>query len=130
MVRAQHDAANILVISDFNAQNLASLLSNCRIAGTPLRATSAPFGQVMQLLLSPHTEAWAPELNAAVVWTSPQSVSNAYANMLACQPLSVEGMVDEVKAYARALSSIPPHLEFIFVPTWVPPGITYATVSA
>jgi hypothetical protein len=82
MVRAQHDAANILAVSDFNAQNLASLLSKCCIAGTPLLATSAPFGQVMQLPLSPRTEAWAPDLNAAVVWTSPQSVSNAYANML------------------------------------------------
>ena len=120
MVRVQHDAANILVVSDFNAQNLASLLSNCSIAGTPLRAASAPFGQVMQLLLSPDAEAWGPDLNSAVVWTSPQSVSNAYANLLAYQPLSVEEMVDEVRAYARALRMIPPHIKFIFVPTWVP----------
>jgi hypothetical protein len=90
MVRAQHDAANILVVSDFNAQNLASLLSNCRIAGTPLRAAAAPFGQVMQLLLSPDAEAWGSDLNAAVMWTSPQSVSNAYANLLAYQPLSLK----------------------------------------
>jgi FkbH-like protein len=120
MVRAQHDAANILVVSDFNAQNLASLLSNCRIAGTPLRAVAAPFGQVMQLLLSPGAQAWGPDLNAAVVWTSPQAVSNSYANMLTYEPLSVERMVDEVKAYARALSTIPPHLKFIFVPAWAP----------
>jgi FkbH-like protein len=120
MVGARHDAVNILVVSDFNAQNLASLLSNRSIAGMQLRATAAPFGQVMQLLLAPRAEAWKQDLTAAVVWTSPQAVSKAYANALAYKPLSIKTMADEVKAYASALGMIPPHVEFIFVPTWVP----------
>ncbi len=74
----------------------------------------------MQLLLSPRAEVWEPDLDAAVVWTSPQSVSKAYANLLAYESLSVEVMVSEVKAYALALSTIPVHLKSIFVPTWTP----------
>lgn len=120
MVSIQQKVLNILVVSDFNAQNLASLLSNCCADGMRLRATAAPFGQVMQLLLSPRAEVWGPDLDAAVVWTSPQAISKAYVNVLAYEPLSAEQMTDEVKAYALALSTIPPHLKSIFVPTWTP----------
>ena len=120
MAMARPDTMKILVVSDFNAQNLASLLSNCRTDGVRLRAAAAPFGQVMQLLLSPGAEVWRPDLDAAVVWTSPQAISNAYANVLAYEPMSVEQLGDEVNAYALALSTIPPHVKSIFVPTWAP----------
>lgn len=111
---------NILIVSDFNAQNLASLLSNWSANGARLRATAAPFGQVMQLLLAAHSAVWQADLDAAVVWTSPQAISNAYAGVLAYEPLVLEQMMEEVRAYARALAAIPPHVKSILVPTWTP----------
>ncbi len=111
---------NILIVSDFNAQNLASLLSNWSGNGQRLRATAAPFGQVMQLLLAAPSAVWGAELDAAVVWTSPQAISKAYAGVLAYEPVACEQMVGEVRAYARALAAIPPHVKSILVPTWAP----------
>ncbi len=111
---------DFLIVADFNAQNLAALLSNNGADGGAIRASAAPFGQVMQLLLSADSAAWRLGHTAAVVWTSPQAVSNAYAAAARFETLSTERMLAEVEQFARALCRIPLHVSDIFVPTWAP----------
>jgi FkbH-like protein len=114
---AQPCDANFLIISDFNAQNLAALLSNSK-SGPSMRANAAPFGQVMQILLSPHSEVWTPHHTAAIVWTSPQAVSQGYGDALRFEPIRIDRILAEVEQFARALLGIPTHIKHIFVPTW------------
>jgi FkbH-like protein len=107
----------LLVISDFNLQNLASLLTNS--TGAPrVEAKTAPFDQVMQTLLADSFEVWPRDMAAAIVWTSPQSVSNAYARMLDYQPASADELAAEVQTFARVLVGVPAHVKQLFVPTW------------
>ncbi len=109
---------SFLVISDFNAQNLVSLLSNSK--GALIRAEGAPFGQVMQTLLAPGPEMWGPAIDAAIIWTSPQAISNGYGNALGYEKIAIEEILAEVVDFGHALTRIPAHVKHIFVPTWAP----------
>ncbi len=108
---------NLIIISDFNGQNLASLLSQVQSAVT-IRANAAPFGQVMQVLLSHEEDHWPLAPCAAVVWTSPEGISSCYRDLLHGARADCEQILADVKEFVRALAQIPPHVGHIFVPTW------------
>ncbi|MGH7984717.1 MAG: hypothetical protein ACREQX_00290, partial [Candidatus Binataceae bacterium] len=109
---------SFIVLSDFNAQNLASLLSKGPMA---IDAEAAPFGQVMQMLLVSDADAWPSHLDGAIVWTSPQAVSINYRHALEYDgEIDLEQMRAEVSAFAHALKHIPAHIRHIFVSTWTP----------
>jgi hypothetical protein len=71
------EALEFLLISDFNLSNLAALLSKDEESPVVCAAT-APFGQVMQVLLEPASQFWSNGTQGVVVWTSPESVSPGY----------------------------------------------------
>ncbi len=110
-------AHNFLLVSDFNLQNLASLLRK-RETGFALDIRTAAFGQVMQLLLSREASTWTADLDGTLLWTSPEAISPTYAKALRYENFSVENVLGEVDEFAHALTSIPPHVRHIFVPTW------------
>ncbi len=107
-----------LLVSSFNLTNLAALLSNDQ--GWPLvRAISAPFGQVMQVLLEPDREPWTETTQGVVVWTSPESVSPSYKRLLGGEEGDPEELMHEVDEFWNSLKAIPSHVNYIFVPSWV-----------
>ena len=75
------ETLEFLLISSFNVANLATLLSKDQEAPR-IQARAAPYGQVMQLLLSPTAEVWDKPPDGVVIWTSPESVSPSYKRLL------------------------------------------------
>ncbi len=108
--------ADFLVISDFNVQNLVAILNKIDSIDN-LRAEAAPYGQVMQTLLAP--DAWGCH-DAAIVWASPASVSNAYRLAVDGEPLDGDRLLLDVAEFASTLQRIPPEIQHVFVPAFIP----------
>lgn len=110
-----------LLISDFNAQNLAGLLDN---SPEPPRFAFrlAPFGQVMQTLADPSMDCWRPDLDVLVVWTRPQSVLPAFQRLLENGRPDPETPSAEVDAYSEALRAASRRARWVFVMTWTLPS--------
>src|SRR5256886_12048025 len=108
-----------LLISSFNVANLATLLSKDHQAPR-IQARAAPYGQVMQLLLSPFAEVWDKPPDGVVIWTSPESVCESYRRLLGGDVAEPEQIQAEVGDFWRAIRTIPGHVPSVFVPTWVP----------
>jgi FkbH-like protein len=109
----------VLVVADFNAANLASLLAQAA-PEAPMRARCAPFGPVMPHLLVQDPELWTAATRTAVVWASPEGVSEAYKRRLAMEASSLDEMVAETQQFVQALTRLPRHIEHIFVATFAP----------
>ncbi len=108
---------HFVIVSDFNASNLAGLLSRQENAGT-LYAHCAPFGQVMQSLLDTHKTLWSGDVDGAIIWTTPHGISPGYATRLRYEESTIEEMVDEARAFGETLTRLPNTVRNIFVPTW------------
>jgi FkbH-like protein len=109
---------DFLVISDFNVQNLVAIINKIGRADG-LRADGSAYGQVMQTLLAPDAGAWQSH-DAAIIWTSPSAISNAYRLAVEGEPLDADKLSMEVAAFASALRRIPPQVQHVFVPAWIP----------
>jgi len=109
---------DFLLISNFNLSNLAALLSKDEESPT-IRAATAPFGQVMQVLLEPEREPWTETTQGVVGWTSPESVSPSYKRLLGGEEADPEELMHEVDEFSNSLKAIPGHVKYIFVPSWV-----------
>ena len=110
-------AHNFVIISDFNASNLSALLSRSDAAGR-INATCTPFGQVMQCLLSPGHAMVPSYADVAIVWTTPQGVSQGYKQRLDFDTGTLEEIDAEVRQYGQAIGRLPANIRQIFVPTW------------
>src|SRR5215472_10368221 len=115
-IKKLHDFA---VVADFNAANLASLLAGAS-RNAEMSARCAPFGPVMQNLLQQDPEVWTATTNGAVVWATPQGISQAYRKRLEMEPGSLDEIVEETRQFAQALTRLPHQVENIFVPSFVP----------
>ena len=107
-----------LLVSSFNVANLATLLSMDQEAPR-IRARAAPYGQVMQLLLTPFAEVWDKPPDGVLIWTSPESVCESYGRLLGGEVAEPEEIQAEVDDFCRAIRTIPSHVPSVFVPTWV-----------
>ncbi len=106
-----------VIVSDFNASNLSALLSRSDAAGR-IGATCTPFGQVMQCLLSPDHALVPRDADGAIVWTTPQGVSQGYKQRLDFYTGTLEQIEAEVRQFGRAILRLPANIRHIFVPTW------------
>src|SRR5439155_18768497 len=91
---------DFLLISDFNLVNLAALISKDE-ESPMIRAATAPFGQVMQLLLEPASQFWSKGTRGVVVWTSPESVSPGYRRLLESEEAEPEELMHEVDEFCN-----------------------------
>ena len=107
---------SFLLLSDFNIQNLGRLLDN----NSSIHSTCAPYGQLLQTLLSVDSAIWPSNLTGAVVWASPSGISTNYQLLRDFQSIDSASVLRDVEIYARALSQIPSHVQFVFVPTFSP----------
>ncbi len=115
------DSYKGLVISDFNADNLAALLSND--PELPMvEARSAPYGQVYQALMGEDPAMWGGDPDFAVVWTRPEGVVRSFAAALEYERVGVEQALQEVDQYADLLLGIKERVSYAFIPTWTLPG--------
>jgi FkbH-like protein len=110
-----------LLISDFNADNLAAFVSSDQQAPR-IELEAAPFGQVYQLLVDHNAAFWKPDLDFAVVWTRPDGVIPAFRAALEYQPVDLDTLLGEVDDYATQLLSIQERVKFAFIPSWVLPS--------
>jgi FkbH-like protein len=115
------DPVSGLIVSDFNAQNLAGLLSN---SPEPPRVTfgTAPFGQVMQTLTDPSMQCWQSRPEVVIVWTRPQAVLPTFQQLLEnARPVPIDLSV-EVDAFTDAIRAATQRSRLVFVPTWTLPA--------
>jgi len=106
------------LISDFTIDELASELRASDLHGA-VGSRVAPFGQVVQTLLSP-----APEdaSDFAVVWTRPETAIPSFSRLLALESVDDETLRGEVDEYCRLIGSAANGYRFVFVPTWTLPS--------
>jgi FkbH-like protein len=109
----------VLVVADFNAANLASLLVDAA-PDLPIRARCAPFGPVMPHLLVQDLELWTAATSTAVVWATAEGVSEAYKRRLAMEASSLNEVAAETLQFVQALTRLPRRVEHIFVATFAP----------
>jgi FkbH-like protein len=115
------------LISNFNLGNFARYLENDE--DTPkVTCTSAPYGQVMPALLTPASE--KPDF--AVIWSSPEHISPAFAASLEGRGADLDAMLAEVNQFTAAMRAFADRVDTVFVPTWVPtldtPGSSLLTM--
>ena len=105
------------LISDFTVDELADEL-RLSDAHAGVDATVAPFGQVNQVLLAgPSPDAQ----DFAVVWTRAETVSPAFARVLAYEAVDEAALLADVDAFTQLLLQSAPRYKAVFVPNWVLP---------
>jgi FkbH-like protein len=114
------EAVRLLLLSDFNLENLRGCLEN--MAGEPpLQARAAPMGQVLPALLDPRHELWAETYDAVVVWTRLQGISQGFAQALQAELASPQTVYAEVEHFAELIVGLKQRVPTVFVATWVLP---------
>ncbi len=73
----------------------------------------------MQILLETDENVWSENLSGALVWTLPESASLGYRRMLEGEADEADLLTKDVDEFCNAIRSIPKHIKYIFVPTWV-----------
>jgi FkbH-like protein len=109
-----------LLVSDFNVQNLAGCLE-ADAAAPDIEAQVAPAGPVQQTLLDAGLPCWKQAPGCAVVWTRPEAVVPAFADVLAFRGASRAELLRQVETFAAAVRAAAGRARCVFVATWVAP---------
>jgi FkbH-like protein len=109
-----------VIISDFNAGNLAGSLKNSEDLPV-VDTTVVPFGQTIPALLDRQAEWWKGNPDFTVVWTQPQSVIEGFGGVLRHQPVSLDRVLAQVDEYAGLLRNLADRTRLVLVPVWVVP---------
>jgi FkbH-like protein len=110
-----------LIVSDFNAQNLAGYLNNSH-ESPAVAAAVAPFGQVMQTLTDFTMPCWEDKPEVVIVWTRPQAVLGTVRRLLENARPMVRDLLPEVEAFTRAVGGVCQRARLVLVPTWTLPS--------
>jgi FkbH-like protein len=113
--------SHCLLLSDFNVQNFA----NCLEADEELpriTTTLGPFGQVEPSLIDGNSEVWMPTPECVVVWTQPQAVAPAFADVLSFRSVATETLLAQVDQFAALVARAAERSRLVLVPAWVAPG--------
>ena len=106
-----------ILISDFTIDNFASILKNDK--DTPaIDSYTAPFGQVIPVLIDSKHEVWNQEYDFAVIWTKPERVINSFNSLLEYKNIDIDTIIAEVDEYLGAINSMSGRVRNIFIPTW------------
>ncbi len=110
-----------VLLSSFNADNLAALLAND--PGKPkIEMKTAPYDQVAPVLLGASPELWEGKPDFAVVWTEAEAVIGSYRALRNYEQVSEDLIEKEVNTYAGLLEDLLKKVRFVFVPTWIRPA--------
>ncbi|HET9372554.1 MAG TPA: HAD-IIIC family phosphatase, partial [Vicinamibacterales bacterium] len=112
-------APRLLLISDFTIAGLAPYLAS---GDEPrIEASTAPFDQVVPVLLDAGAGCWSPRPDAAFVWTRPQSI-RAFARAAGNDPVAIDDLLSDVDAFADAVIGAAGRAGSIFVASWTMPA--------
>jgi FkbH-like protein len=106
------------LISDFTIDELATELRAPDLNGS-VGSRIAPFGQVVQMLLSP---APADAADFAVVWTRPESAIPSFSRLVAFEAVDEHMLRAEVDEFCRLIGNAAKGYRFVFVPSWTLPS--------
>ncbi|MBU8934615.1 MAG: HAD-IIIC family phosphatase [candidate division Zixibacteria bacterium] len=109
-----------LLLADFTVDNLAGLLTNDETS-PHIEAVSAPFGQVVPVLLDDHHECWQPKPDAVVIWTRPQAVIPSFQRVLEFEQVETEEVLGEVDQYAAMIAAASRRTRAVLIPKWTIP---------
>ena len=107
---------DVLVVSDFNAELTSRYLSADQSL-PKCNATSAPYGQVFQVL-SEASPAKADRV--ALIWTRPEGVIPEYAKLLAGEQARAARLEEEVAAFATMIKHFAQGCRHVLVASWLP----------
>lgn len=110
------------IVADFTADILGRYLAHDE--ATPrLEARVAPFGQVIQTLLTSVADADADTRPpVSIVWTQPQAVIESFARVLAHEPVATATLLAEVDRFADAVARHRRHRRAVLVVDWTIPA--------
>ncbi|NLH47131.1 MAG: HAD-IIIC family phosphatase [Myxococcales bacterium] len=109
-----------VLLSDFNLQNLADLLSH-DTAPPRLTVMAAPYGQLAQVILDDQWSGWADRPDFALVWTRPTGAIPSVARLLDYEHVPGDTLSAELDAYADLIERLAARVKWVFVPTWTLP---------
>ncbi|MDP8208363.1 MAG: HAD-IIIC family phosphatase [Candidatus Electryonea clarkiae] len=113
-----------LLVSDFNLENLAAILSNSKDLWDDPRIEIIPeiasFGQVTQVLLD--ESYWTSKPEYGLVWTRPEAILPAYNNLVQTGVLNADKLFEEVDEFCVNLEKSAERVKALFIPTWVKPN--------
>jgi FkbH-like protein len=110
------DACKVLVVSDFNADLVGRYISADRSLPN-CSATSAPYGQLFQVLSDNSTE---DPGRIALIWTRAEGAIPEFANLLGGHRVSAARLDHEVDAFAGLIKNFARGCRYVFVASWVP----------
>lgn len=116
------ESRRLLVVSDFNVDNLCGYLRNAfDERGPALEITAGAFAQVLPTLLDGSLPCWSPTPDGALVWTLPEAVIPSFARMLEGHRVDVDELLAEVRSFADALRSASARVKWMYVASWATP---------
>jgi FkbH-like protein len=110
----------VIILSDFNAEMLAGLMSN-DLAHPRVDAKTGGFGQVTSVLVNPGHPAWQ-EMTVALVWTQPESISEVFVRAKMMESVDHSEAIREVDVFCDAIESASSRVQTMLVSTWCLPA--------
>ncbi len=110
----------ILLMSDFNIDVLRAYLQNSPMAlGDVL---TAPFGQVVPILIDQNHPCWTPELHCVMIWTQPEKIIPAFADVLRFKRVPLSIILGEVHHFADLIAAAQEKAQLFLIPSWEIPS--------
>ncbi len=111
----------MLLLSDWNLNPMVRLLADSS-NGMKIDAKEAPYNQVHQLLMNLNHPLWTQDLDAHLVWTSPERMVPSFQKVLNYESVDIEQIIKEVDAFCDMLIPSIVKSQFLFLVSWsVPP---------
>lgn len=121
--RAESYVRRMLLVGDTTLDPLGRLLE--RSQDLPqLRTSTAPYGQVYQILLDSSHPAWSTRPDILTVWTAPQLTLPSLAKLLRFNsaPEDYDRALCEAHQFADAVLKAATRVGTVLVPTWMLPA--------
>tara|TARA_B100000315_G_scaffold245933_1_gene272574 strand:- start:1466 stop:3175 length:1710 start_codon:yes stop_codon:yes gene_type:complete len=110
-----------IVISDFTVDNFSDYL-DYDTEFPLIKSITAPFDQVIQVLIDQQLDCWENNLDFAVVWTRPESIIEPFNQIINYKNTSIDEILNKVDEYSSLLLNILDRVTYIFIPIWVYPS--------
>lgn len=109
----------LLVLSDFNVDNLCGYLRNqFEARGAAIEVEAGPFGQVVHALLDDSAPCWQPTPDGVVLWTLPEAVIPSFARVTEGRRVAIDDVLAEVRSFAEAIKAAARRVKWMYVASW------------
>lgn len=110
-------APTCLIVSDFNTSHLKATLTAGR-QGPALHVREVDFGQVRPVLMNDAHPLWDPAPEVLVVWTRPESVSAAFAQVLCGMQATEHDVLEDVHQFLSTVIARLARCRTVIIPLW------------